>query len=159
METFGAKVGEELALCGFSWASGSTEHCSPGSDQGNVLLLVQAFQLNSICSMLLAVSQLLSRVQLSVTPWTVARQASLSFTISRSLLKFTSIEPVMPSKHLILCRPLLLLPSVFPSIRVFSKELALRIRWPKDWTFSFIPQDADTLTCPSCFTSAHATRV
>ena len=74
--------------------------------------------------------QSLSRVRLFVTPWTAARQASLSITNSRSLLKFMSIESVMPSSHLILCRPLLLLPSVFPSIRVFSKESALRIRWP-----------------------------
>ena len=81
--------------------------------------------------------QLLSRVRLFVTPWTAARQAPLSFTISRSLLKLMSIESVMPSNHLILCRPLLLLPSVFPSIRVFSNESALHIKWPKYWSFSF----------------------
>ena len=74
---------------------------------------------------------------LFVTPWTAAHQASLSFTISQSLLRFVSIESVMPSNYLILFRSLLLLPSVFPSIRVFSNELALRIRWPKDWSFSF----------------------
>ena len=68
---------------------------------------------------------------------TAACQASLSFTSSRSLLKLMSIESVMPSNHLILCRPLLLLPSIFPSIRVFSNELALRMRWPKYWSFSF----------------------
>ena len=73
---------------------------------------------------------LLSRVQLFVTPWTAALQASLPFTISWSLLKFMSIESVISSNHLILCHPLLLLPSIFPSIRVFSKELALCIRWP-----------------------------
>ena len=72
-----------------------------------------------------------------MTPWTAALQASLSITSSRSLLKFMSIESVMPSKHLILCHPLLLLPSIFPSIRVFSKESVLRFRWPKDWSFSF----------------------
>ena len=71
------------------------------------------------------------------TPWTAACQASLSFTISQKLLKLTSIELVMPSNHLILCRPLLLPPSIFPSIRVFSNESALCIRWPKDWSFSF----------------------
>ena len=71
------------------------------------------------------------------TPWTVARQASLSITTSRSLLKLMSTESVMPCNHLILCRPLLLLPSVFPCIRVFSKESALCIRWPKYWSFSF----------------------
>ena len=73
----------------------------------------------------------------SVTPWTAARQASLSFTISWSLLKLMSIESVMPFNHLILCRPLLFLPSIFPSIRVFSNESALCIRWPKSWNFSF----------------------
>ena len=80
--------------------------------------------------------QLLSHVQLFATPWTAARQASLSITNSRSLLKLMSIELVMPSNHLILCRPLLLLPSIFPSIRVFSSESALLIRWPKYWSFS-----------------------
>ena len=70
-------------------------------------------------------------------PWTAACQAFLSFTISWSLLKFMSIELMMPSNHLILCHSLLLLPSIFPSIRVFSNELALCIRWPKYWTFSF----------------------
>ena len=73
----------------------------------------------------------------SVTPWTAACQASLSITNSRSLLKFMSIESVMPSNHLILCHPLLLLPSNFPSIRVFSNESVLHIRWPKYWSFSF----------------------
>ena len=72
-----------------------------------------------------------------MTPWTAACQASLPFTISQSLLKLMSIESVMPSNHLIICRPLLLLPSAFPSIRVFSSELALHIRWPKYWSFSF----------------------
>ena len=73
----------------------------------------------------------------SVTPWTVAFQASLSFTISRNLLKLMSIEWMMPSNHLILCHSLLLLPSIFPSIRIFSSESALHIRWPKYWSFSF----------------------
>ena len=80
--------------------------------------------------------QLLSCVQLFATPWTTARQASLSITNSQSLLKLMSIESVMPSNHLILCSPLLLLPSVFPSIRVFSNESGLCIRWPKYWSFS-----------------------
>ena len=70
-------------------------------------------------------------------PWTAARQASLSFTISWSLFKFTFLESVMPSNHLILCHPLLLLPSIFPSIRVYSNESALHIKWPKYWSFSF----------------------
>ena len=86
---------------------------------------------------LLIVVQSLIHVRLSATPWTAAHQASLSFTNSQSLLKLMSMESVMPSNHLILCRPLLLLPSVFPTIRVFSNELALRIRWPMHWSFSF----------------------
>ena len=81
--------------------------------------------------------QLLSRVRLFVTPWTAARQASLSITNSQSLPKLMSIESVMPSNHLILCHPLLLLSSIFLSIRVFSNESVLHIRWPKYWRFSF----------------------
>ena len=81
--------------------------------------------------------QSLSRVWLFATPWTTARQASLSITNSRSLLKLLSIESVMPSNHLILCHPLLLPPSIFPSIRVFSNESVLCIRWSKYWSFSF----------------------
>ena len=81
--------------------------------------------------------QLLSLVWLFATPWTAACQASLSITNSRNLLKLMSIESVMPSNHLILCRPLLLPPPTFPSIRVFSNESVLCIRWPKDWSLSF----------------------
>ena len=81
--------------------------------------------------------QSLSPVRLFATPWTAARQASLVITNSRSLLRLMSIESVMPSNQLILYRPLLLLPSIFPSIRVFSNESALHIRWPKYWCFSF----------------------
>ena len=81
--------------------------------------------------------QSLSRVQLFVTPWITARQASMSITNSRSSPRLTSIESVMPSSHLILCRALLLLPSIFPSIRVFSNESTLHMRWPKYWSFSF----------------------
>ena len=81
--------------------------------------------------------QLLSCLRLFATPWTAARQASLSISNSRSLLKLLSIKSVMPSKHLILCRPLLLLPSIFPRIRVFFNESVLHIRWPKYWSFSF----------------------
>ena len=85
-----------------------------------------------------AVVQSLSHVQLYATPWTAAQQDSLSFNISQSVLKLMSIESVTPSNHLILCHhPLLLLPSVFPSIRVFSNESTLRIRWLKYWSFSF----------------------
>ena len=83
------------------------------------------------------VVQSLSHIPLFPTPWTVALQAPLPSTVSQSLVKFTSIEPVMLPNHLILCRPLLVLPSVLPSIRVFPIELALHIRWPKYWSFSF----------------------
>ena len=81
--------------------------------------------------------QLLIQIWLFLTPWTAAHQVSLSFTLSWSLLKFMSIEWMMSSNYLILCHPLLLLPSIFPSIRVFSSELALHIRWPKYWSFNF----------------------
>ena len=81
--------------------------------------------------------QSLSHVPLFATPWTAAHQASLSFINSQSLLKLMSIESVTPSNHLILCRPLLLPPSIFSSIRVFSSESVLHIRWPKYWSFSF----------------------
>ena len=91
-----------------------------------------------VCTVVITVVvQLLSCVQLFATPWTAARQASLSITNSWSLLKLMSMESVMPSNHLILCCPLLLLPSIFPSIRVFSNESVLCIRWPKYWSFSF----------------------
>ena len=81
--------------------------------------------------------QLLSCVRIFATPWTAAHQASLFITRSQSLLKLMSVESVMPSNHLILSRPLLLLPSIFPSIRVFSNESVLHIRWPKCWSFRF----------------------
>ena len=81
----------------------------------------------------------LSCVQLFVTPWTAARQASLFITNSKNLLKLMSIKSVMPSNHLILCCHLLLLPSIFPSIRVFSNESVLHIWWPKDWSFTISP--------------------
>ena len=87
--------------------------------------------------------QSLSCVQLFATPWIAACQASLSITNSRSLLKLLSIELVMPSNHLILCHPLLLLPSIFPSIRVFPNESVLSIRWPKYWSFSFSISPSD----------------
>ena len=93
--------------------------------------------------------QSLSRVQLFATPWMTARQASLSITNSQSSLKLTSIESVMPSTHLILCRPLLLLPSIPPSIRVFSNESTPRMRLPKYWSFSFsIIPSKEFLTLP-----------
>ena len=85
----------------------------------------------------IAIVQSLTHFGLFATPWTAACQAYLSFTVSHSLLKLISIESVMPSNHLILCCPLLLLLSVFPDIRVFSSESVLRVRWPKYWSFSF----------------------
>ena len=94
--------------------------------------------MNGYCCLFLACTvQSLSCIWLFVTPWTAARQASLSITNSWSILKLMSTESVMPSNHLILCRPLFLPPSIFPSIRDFSNESALRIRWPKYWHFSF----------------------
>ena len=92
-------------------------------------VLIPHFQESSV--------QSLSRVWLFATPWTAAHQASLSITNSQSLLKLTSIQSVLPSNHLILCHPLLLLPSIFPSINIFSNESVLRIRWPKYWSLSF----------------------
>ena len=92
---------------------------------------------SSINSWQMSLVQMLSRVRLFATPWTAARQASLSITNSQSLLKLMSIELVMPSNHLILCCPLLLLPSIFPSIRVFSNESIFHVRWQKYWSFSF----------------------
>ena len=89
------------------------------------------------CSILSASVQSLSCVRLFVTPWTAARQVSLSITNSQNRLKYMSIESVMPSNRLILCHPLFLLPSIFPSIRIFSNKSVLHIRWPKYWSFSF----------------------
>ena len=89
---------------------------------------------SSLKQHVVAIVQSLSRVGLFETPWTAACQASLSFTISRNLIKRISTESEMPSNHLILCHPLLLLPSIFPSVRVFSNESDLCIRWPKYWS-------------------------
>ena len=104
---------------------------------GNIFPRHFAFFCKSFLSSLFSSVQSLSCVQLFATPWTGARQASLSITNSWSLLKLMSIKSVMPSNHLILHCPLLLLPSIFPSIRVFSNDSALLIRWPKYWSFSF----------------------
>ena len=95
----------------------------------SVILSLAAYQFSSV--------QSLSHVRLFVTPWTAAHQASLSITNSQRLFKLMSVESVMSSNHLILCHPLLLLPSIFPSIRVFYNESVLHIRWPKYWSFSF----------------------
>ena len=93
------------------------------------IYILSSYQFSSV--------QSLSRVQLFANPQAAARQASLSITNSQSLFKLMSIESVMPSNHLILCHPLILLPSIFPSIRLFSNESVLCIRWPKYWSFSF----------------------
>ena len=115
------KVGE---LEGFhSW------RCSELTHWDHDVFLRHTFQFSSV--------QSLSRVWFFVTPWIAARQASLSITNSWSSLRLTSIKSVMPSSHLILCRPRLLLPPIPPSIRVFSNESTLRMRWPKYWSFSF----------------------
>ena len=107
----------------------------------NVTLKICLFQNQNFVSrsylVLISSVQSLSCVQLFMTPWITAHQASLSITNSRSSLRLTSIKSVMPSSHLILCCPLLLLPSIPPSIRVFSNESVLCIRWPKYWSFSF----------------------
>ena len=103
-----------------------------------VLTEINRFNSSSKDEMCVSSVQLLSHVQLFTTPWTATRQASLSITnFFRSLLKLMSIESVMQSNRLILCRPLLLLPSIFPIIRVFPNESVLRIRWPKYWSFNF----------------------
>ena len=115
--------------------------------------MVTQLALRATRSSVFAVVQLLSRVQLFATPWTTARQASLSFANSRSLLRFMSVESVMLSSHLTLCCSLLLLPSLFPSIRVFSSESALLMGWPKyqsfSWTFFYRNQliSSFTLKC------------
>ena len=108
-------------------------------DYDNVRLYEKYSELNEYLYLMLQFSsvQSLSRVRLFVTSWITGRQASLSITNSRSSLKFMSIESVMPSSHLILCCPLLLLPLIPPSIRIFSNESTLRMRWPKYWSFSF----------------------
>ena len=100
-------------------------------------MVVAGYFIHSWCFLDLCSLQWLSRVRLFVTPGTAARQASQSITNSRGLLNLMSIELVMPSNHLILCHPLLLLPLFFPNIRVFSSESVLHIRWPKYWSFSF----------------------
>ena len=113
---------------------------SPGEENGNILqysCLGNPMDRGAWMATVHLVVQSLSRVRLSAASWTVAHQVSLSFIISWNLLKLVSIESVMPSNHLILYCPLLLLPSIFPTIRVFSSELALHTKWPKYWSFSF----------------------
>ena len=122
------------------WYRGSGLTAHGQESTGKRKQLFQQEYPHGCCSVflgLIVAIQSLHRVQLFVTPWTAACQASLSFTMFQSSLELMSIESVMPPNHLVLCCPLLLPPSVFPSIRVFSSESALRIRWPKYWHFSF----------------------
>ena len=127
------------------WANnGNSERLYFGGDPKSLQIVTPAMKLKDACSLeeklwLTSVQsvQSLSHVQLFATPWKAARQASLSITNSQSLLKLMSIELVMPSNHLILCHPLVFLPSIFPSIRIFSNESVLHIRWPKYWRCSF----------------------
>ena len=123
-------------MCGRKQHLRKGENATYGKGDANTFLYSPMFY--SILSTALPFCCSFAQTYLTLChPWTAARQAYLSFTISRSLLGFTSIESVMPSNHLILCCPLLLPPSIFPSIRVFSNESALRIRWPKYWSLSF----------------------
>ena len=137
-ETIMWKLGGEIQKSCFWKNLGTLRYLSDGpaglehSERGERKKIWGGQQLGGISSV-----QSLSLVWLFATPWTAACQASLSITNSRSLLKLMSIESVMPSNHLILCHSFLLLPSVFPSIRVFSNESALHIRWPEYWSFSF----------------------
>ena len=112
---------------------------SPGNDKFVFYIcdFTSVLQISLFLPFLFSSVQSLSCIWLFVTPWTEARQASLSITNSQILLKLMSIELVMPSNHLVLCRPLLLSPSIFPSIRVFSNESVFPIRWPQYWSFSF----------------------
>ena len=115
----------------------SSRESSWSRDQTSISCIAGGFYTAEPLGKTFSSIQLLSHLRLFVTPWTAARQASLSITNSLSLLKFMSIKSVMPFNYLILCCPLLLLPSIFPSIRVFSNESVLHIRWPKYWSFSF----------------------
>ena len=125
------------AICFFNWSIVNLQWCAQNINfwTENFISKVKR-QAGRKRRQILSSVQSLSRVWLFATPWTAACRASLSITNSRSLLKLMSIESVMPLSHLILCCPLLLPPSIFPSIRVFSNELVLRIRWPKYWSFS-----------------------
>ena len=120
-----------------SIASGYCLSLNPSSTTALTFFLLSVTHPYPFSSVQFSSVQSLSRVWLFETPWTAARQASLSITNSQSSLKFMSIQSVMPSNHLILCPPLLLLPSIFPRIRDFSNESVLHTRWPKYWSFSF----------------------
>ena len=144
--SLGIRIDQRLLLCnndpllhnGFhTWLPGSKQLCGPHCRANRGQSVIPGFSLVRFTINLLIVVQLLSCVQLFMITWTAACQAPLSFTISWSLLKLMSIDLVILSNHFTLCHPLLHLPSVFPSIRVFSNESALCTRWPKYWSFSF----------------------
>ena len=121
----------------YFWSKSHVSQISHTIISGSISFFQYVFLKDKNTFKIISSVQLLSHIQLFATPWTAARQASLSITNSQSLIKLMSIKSVMPSNHLILCWPLLLLPLIFPSIRVFSSESVLRIRWPKYWSFSF----------------------
>ena len=126
------------------------EYILPFNKQYNYILFFSL--ISGKQDVLISSGQSLSHVQLFATPWTASRQASLSITNSQSLLKLMSIESVMPSNHLILCSTFLLSPLIFPSIRVFSNESVLCIRWPKYWSFSFSISQSVSSVAQSCLT-------
>ena len=133
-----------MSIYSYAFENGNHNEDKDGGHEGNIINRqtndTRSFELLALLSVLVSQFssvQLLSHVQLFATPWTAACQASLSITNSQSLLELMSIELVMPSNHLILCHPLLLPPSIFPTIRVFSNESVLPISWPKYWSFSF----------------------
>ena len=129
--------GISMSSCLYSTASlPCSLYCKPSRAVRRLLRVPWPVRTSNHCEMFSSV-QLLSRVRLFAIPWIAACQASLSITISQSSLRLTSINSVMPSSHLILCHPLLLLPPIPPSIRVFSNESTLLMRWPKYWSFSF----------------------
>ena len=130
-----ARILEWAAMPSSKGSSGSRDQTCISCIAGRVLTTESPGK--PLCKDQFSSVRLLSCVRLFATPWTAACQASRFITNSQSSLRLMSIQSVMPSNHLILCRPLLLLPSIFPSIRVFSSELALHIRWPKCWSFSF----------------------
>ena len=133
VEYYSATKRNEISSHGKTWRNFKCTSASEGSQPEKSTSCMSPTLWHSQFSSV----QSLSCARLFTTPWTAARPGSLSITNSRSLLKLTSIESVMPSSHLILCRPLLLLPSIFPSIRVYSNESALHTRWPKYWSFTF----------------------
>ena len=140
-------VGSECLSWLFSGKAGTLgKHCSLSSPEKVCFLAGLTNPLGTEGTVrgpttLVVVVQSLNRVQLFATPWTAAHKVSLSFTISQSLLRLVSIESVIPSNHLIFCHPLHFLPSIFPSIRIFSSELTLHIKWPKYWSFSLSPSN------------------